>query len=79
MLQGILAEALQPLTRAAQATALSFAAAPDAAATLTMLDDLVTPVARLQTVMSGLAATHTHALMHRAPEVVGFASSLKVS
>lgn len=78
ILQGILAEALQPLTVAAQATALSFAAASDTV-TVVMLDDLVTPVARLQTLMSGLAATYTHALLQRAPGVAGFASSLRVS
>ena len=79
MLQGGLAEVLQPLTQAAQQAALSFATSPSTSASMAMLQSLSVPVARLQVLMSGLAATHAHALLHRAPEVAAFASSMKVS
>ena len=79
MLQGVLAEVLQPLTQAAQQAALSFATSSSTAASMAMLQSLSVPVARLQVLMSGLAATHAHALLHRAPEVAAFASSMKVS
>ena len=79
MLQGVLAEVLQPLTQAAQQAALSFATSPNISASMAMLQSLSVPVARLQVLMSGLAATHAHALLHRAPEVAAFASSMQVS
>jgi len=68
-MQGVLAEALQPLTQAAENTANSFS----------LLASLRIPCAKLQSVMSGLAMTHAHVLMHRAPDVGAFASQLKVS
>lgn len=79
MLQGCLTDVLQPMISAAQQTSLSFASTPDPAASMAMLESLSVPVARLQVVMSGLAATHSHALLHRAPEVAAFASAMKVT
>lgn len=78
VLEGLLAEVLQPMTHAAQQTALSFATAPDVAVSTAMLNKLSTSVARLQVLMAGLAATHAHVLLHRAPEVAAFASSMQV-
>ena len=79
MLQGCLTDVLQPLIQAAQQTSLSSASIPNLAASMAMLQSLSVPVARLQVVVSGLAATHSHALLHRAPEVAAFASSMKAS
>lgn len=77
MVQGLLSEALQPLAAAAEQAASSFA--PDSPAdAAAMLAALVLPVARLQSLLTGLAMTQAQALMHRAPGVRAFASQLKV-
>lgn len=78
MLKGILSDVLLPLTQAAQQGALSFASEPDIAASMAMLDGLSIPVARLQVLMAGFAATLGHSLLHRAPEIAAFASFMQV-
>ena len=73
-----MAEALRPLATAAEQAASSFD--PDSSTdTATMLADLSSPVARLQSLLTGIAMTHAQALMHRAPQVGAFASKLKAS
>jgi hypothetical protein len=76
-MQGVLAEALQPLTQAAEQAASSFAP-ENTADSSSLLASLSIPCAKLQSVMSGLAMTHAHVLLHRAPDVGAFASQLKV-
>ncbi|KAL3134106.1 hypothetical protein ABBQ32_008528 [Trebouxia sp. C0010 RCD-2024] len=77
VVQGLLSEALQPLAAAAEQAASSFA--PDSPAdAASMLAALVLPVARLQSLLTGIAMTEAQALMHRAPGVRAFASQLKV-
>ena len=75
-MQGLLAEALQPLTAAAESAASlgKPESSPD-----TMLASLATPVAKLQSLLTGVSMTHAQALLNRAPEVAAFASQLKVA
>ena len=76
-MQGVLAEALQPLTHAAQQAASSFA--PEGPTdSPPVLASLSGPCAKLQSLMTSLAATQAHVLLHRAPDVGAFASQLKV-
>ncbi|KAA6422020.1 MAG: hypothetical protein FRX49_08038 [Trebouxia sp. A1-2] len=77
VMQGVLAEALQPLTQAAEQAASSFASV-NTSASSSLLTSLSTPCAKLQSVISGLAMTHAHVLLHRAPDVGAFASQLKI-
>ena len=77
VVQGILAEALQPLTQAAEQAASSFMP-EDNPASSSLLASLSVPCAKLQSVLTGLAATQAQALVHRAPGVGAFASQLKV-
>ena len=78
VVQGLLGEALQPLAAAAaRAAASSFDPdSPDDNASLP--SDLQAPVAKLQSLLTGIAMTHAQALIHRAPGVGAFASQLKV-
>lgn len=71
-------EVLQPLAAAAERAATSSFDwdGPDDDASLPSA--LQVPVAKLQTLLAGIAMTHAQALMHRAPEVGAFASHLKV-
>ncbi len=78
VMQGVLAEALQPLTQAAEQAASSLAP-ENTSDSSSLLASLSIPCAKLQSVMSGLAMTHAHVLLHRAPDVGAFASQLKVS
>lgn len=75
-MQGLLAEALQPLTAAAETAASSGnpESSPDA-----MLANLATPIAKLQSLLTGIAMTHAQVLLHRAPHVAAFAGQLKVA
>ncbi|KAL0039754.1 hypothetical protein WJX77_006967 [Trebouxia sp. C0004] len=77
VMQGVLAEALQPLTQAAEQAASSLAP-ENTSDCSSLLASLSTPCAKLQSVMSGLAMTHAHKLLHRAPDVGAFASQLKI-
>ena len=77
VVQGLLSEALQPLAAAAEQAANSFDS-DSSADGASMLAALALPVARLQSLLTGIATTQTQALMHRAPGVRAFASELQV-
>lgn len=73
----LLSDTLQPLAAAAEQAATSFD--PDSPTdAASMLAALALPVARLQSLLTGIAMTHAQTLMHRAPGVRAFASQLKV-
>lgn len=76
-MQGLLGEALQPLAAAAEQAASSFDSDSNND-DISLLSALADPVAKLQSLLTGIAMTHARALMHRAPEVGAFASQLKV-
>ena len=76
-MQGLLGEALQPLAAAAERAATSFD--PDSSdGNASLPSALEVPVAKLQSLLTGIAMTYSQALMHRAPGVGAFASQLKV-
>ena len=76
VVQGLLGETLKPLTQASlQAGNPTDAEGMDFSL---LLASLSSPCARLQSLITGLAMTQAHALLHRAPEVGAFASQLKV-
>lgn len=78
-MQGLLGEALQPLAAAAAAEQAASAFDSDSNDDdVSLLCALALPVAKLQSLLTGIAMTHARALMHRAPQVGAFASQLKV-
>lgn len=76
-MQGLLGEALHPLAAAAERAA-SFLGSDSHDDIVSLLSALELPVAKLQSLLTGIAMTHARALMHRAPEVGAFASQFKV-
>ena len=77
MIQGVLGEALQPLTQAAEQAA-NFFDPEEASAAAPLLSRLSGPCAKLQSLMTGVAMTHAQVLLHQAPDVGAFSSQLKV-
>lgn len=78
-MQGLLREALQPLAAAAEQAATSSFDPDSSGENASLPSALEVPVAKLQSLLTGIAMTHAQALTHRAPAVGAFASQLKVT